>query len=234
MRSSRSPRPDRLLGCKEALFTLGDRPEDRWDAAKTWLEEAGYDSTLDYVRAMSIRVLEETGLLPHLNPGVMDWQEMARLKPVVAVDGDDAGDHVPGDLREPLRCPLRFPRQGSGGPAPGAGGRGPVVDPFHHRRSHRHRRNPGRPGRIAVRHPPHRPARTAASRKSSSRTSGPSRTPRWPGGRMPRWTSWSRPWRWQDSCWGRRFDCRRRRTSSTISSPGCCRPESTTGAGFPR
>ncbi len=72
----------RLLGCKEALFTLGDRPEDRWEAAKTWLAEAGYDSTLDYVRAMSIRVLEATGLLPHLNPGVMDWQEMARLKPV--------------------------------------------------------------------------------------------------------------------------------------------------------
>ena len=72
----------RLLGCKEALFTLGDRPEDRWPAARTWLEEAGYSSTLDYVRAMSIRVLEATGLLPHLNPGVMTWQEMARLKPV--------------------------------------------------------------------------------------------------------------------------------------------------------
>ncbi len=70
------------LGCKEALFTLGDAPEDRWDAAKTWLEEAGYDSTLDYVRAMSIRVLEETGLLPHLNPGVMSWQDLQRLKPV--------------------------------------------------------------------------------------------------------------------------------------------------------
>ncbi len=69
-------------GCKEALFTLGDRPELRWDVAGAWLDEAGYDSTLDYVRAMSIRVLEETGLLPHLNPGVMDWQEMARLKPV--------------------------------------------------------------------------------------------------------------------------------------------------------
>ncbi|WP_328330159.1 bifunctional FO biosynthesis protein CofGH [Kribbella sp. NBC_00382] len=70
------------LGCKEALFTLGDAPEDRWDAAKKWLEEAGYDSTLDYVRAMSIRVLEETGLLPHLNPGVMSWQNLQRLKPV--------------------------------------------------------------------------------------------------------------------------------------------------------
>ena len=70
------------LGCKEVLFTLGDRPEDRWDAAATWLEEAGYASTLDYVRAMAIRVLEETGLLPHLNPGVMSWHDLQRLKPV--------------------------------------------------------------------------------------------------------------------------------------------------------
>ncbi|MDX6231850.1 MAG: synthase [Nocardioidaceae bacterium] len=70
------------LGCKEALFTLGDRPEERWPEAKAWLEEAGYVSTLEYLRAMSIRVLEETGLLPHLNPGVMSWAEMSRLKPV--------------------------------------------------------------------------------------------------------------------------------------------------------
>jgi FO synthase len=70
------------LGCKEALFTLGDRPEERWPEARTWLEERGYDSTLAYVRAMSIRVLEETGLLPHLNPGVMSWSELSRLKPV--------------------------------------------------------------------------------------------------------------------------------------------------------
>lgn len=70
------------LGCKEALFTLGDRPEDRWPEAKQWLDERGYDSTLDYLRAMSIRVLEETGLLPHLNPGVMGWEEISRLKPV--------------------------------------------------------------------------------------------------------------------------------------------------------
>ena len=70
------------LGCKEALFTLGDRPEARWPEARQWLDERGYDSTLDYVRAMAIRVLEETGLLPHLNPGVMSWAEMSKLKPV--------------------------------------------------------------------------------------------------------------------------------------------------------
>ncbi|MFL6060298.1 MAG: bifunctional FO biosynthesis protein CofGH [Marmoricola sp.] len=70
------------MGCTEALFTLGDRPEDRWPEAREWLDEQGYDSTLAYCRAMAIRVLEETGLLPHLNPGVMSWEEMNRLKPV--------------------------------------------------------------------------------------------------------------------------------------------------------
>ncbi|PRZ33563.1 FO synthase subunit 1 /FO synthase subunit 2 [Antricoccus suffuscus] len=70
------------MGCKEALFTLGDRPEDRWEQARAWLDEAGYDDTLSYVRACAIAVLEETGLLPHLNPGVMTWSELQRLKPV--------------------------------------------------------------------------------------------------------------------------------------------------------
>lgn len=69
-------------GCRELLFTLGDRPEDRWPQAGQWLAEAGYDSTLDYVRSAAITVLEETGLLPHLNPGVMSWEEMRRLRPV--------------------------------------------------------------------------------------------------------------------------------------------------------
>ncbi|WP_107775147.1 7,8-didemethyl-8-hydroxy-5-deazariboflavin synthase CofG, partial [Nocardioides sediminis] len=70
------------LGCLEALLTLGDRPEDRWPEARAWLDEQGYDSTLSYVRAMAVRILEETGLLPHVNPGVMSWEEMTRLKPV--------------------------------------------------------------------------------------------------------------------------------------------------------
>ena len=69
-------------GCKEALFTLGDKPEDRWEQAREWLDARGYSTTLEYLRAAAIAVLEETGLLPHLNPGVMTWQELARLKPV--------------------------------------------------------------------------------------------------------------------------------------------------------
>jgi FO synthase len=75
-------REGQAYGCKEALFTLGDRPEERWPQARAWLDAHGYDSTLGYLRAMAVRVLEETGLLPHLNPGVLTWQELGRLKPV--------------------------------------------------------------------------------------------------------------------------------------------------------
>ena len=75
-------RKGQSLGCKEALFTLGDRPEERWPAARRWLDQAGYGSTLDYLRACAVRVLEETGLLPHLNAGVLSWEELQRLKPV--------------------------------------------------------------------------------------------------------------------------------------------------------
>jgi FO synthase len=75
-------RKGQAAGCKEALFTLGDKPELRYPAAREWLEARGYDSTLEYLRAVAVQVIEETGLLPHLNPGVMSWSEMATLKPV--------------------------------------------------------------------------------------------------------------------------------------------------------
>ncbi|WP_267885165.1 bifunctional FO biosynthesis protein CofGH [Streptomyces rimosus] len=70
------------LGCKEALITLGDKPEERWPEAREWLEAEGYDSTIAYVRSIAIRILEETGLLPHLNPGVLSWTDFQTLKPV--------------------------------------------------------------------------------------------------------------------------------------------------------
>ena len=69
-------------GCREALFTLGDRPEERYPAAREWLEARGYTSTIEYLRAMAILVIEETGLLPHLNPGLLSWEELASLKQV--------------------------------------------------------------------------------------------------------------------------------------------------------
>ena len=69
-------------GCTEALFTLGDQPERRYRAAREWLAEAGFASTIDYLIHAARRVHEETGLLPHVNPGVMTGEELARLREV--------------------------------------------------------------------------------------------------------------------------------------------------------
>ncbi|MGH7095852.1 MAG: 7,8-didemethyl-8-hydroxy-5-deazariboflavin synthase CofG, partial [Stellaceae bacterium] len=69
-------------GCKEALFTLGDKPEMRYVAAREGLDRLGYATTLDYLAAMAALVLKETGLLPHLNPGVMTRDDFSRLRPV--------------------------------------------------------------------------------------------------------------------------------------------------------
>ncbi len=77
----------RKAGCKEALFTLGDKPELRYRVAKEFLDRAGYASTLDYLRAMAKLVLSETGLLPHLNPGVMSRDEILSLRDVSASMG---------------------------------------------------------------------------------------------------------------------------------------------------
>jgi FO synthase len=69
------------LGCTEALFTLGERPEQRYPQAAEWLKARGYTSTLDYLTHVCRLVLEQTSLLPHANPGTMSRREMAALKP---------------------------------------------------------------------------------------------------------------------------------------------------------
>jgi len=74
-------------GCREALFTLGDKPELRYRAAREELTRLGHDSTLAYLEAMAALVLAETGLLPHLNPGVMSAAEIARLRAVSVSQG---------------------------------------------------------------------------------------------------------------------------------------------------
>lgn len=68
------------LGCKEALLTLGDRPEDRWPQARAWLDEHGYASTIEYVAAMARLITAETGLLAHANPGVMTPDDLHVLR----------------------------------------------------------------------------------------------------------------------------------------------------------
>ena len=69
-------------GCKEALFTLGERPELRYKFARDALNLMGYSSTLEYLEAVAEAVHRETGLLPHLNPGTMDRETIRRLRNV--------------------------------------------------------------------------------------------------------------------------------------------------------
>ena len=72
----------RKAGCKEALFSLGDKPELKYPAYRDWLAERGYSSTIAYLRDMCALVLAETGLLPHANPGVMTREDIAVLRDV--------------------------------------------------------------------------------------------------------------------------------------------------------
>jgi len=74
-------------GCKEALFTLGDKPELRYAAARRELARLGYDSTIAYLRAMAELVVQHTGLLPHLNPGLLSAADYQQLRPVAASMG---------------------------------------------------------------------------------------------------------------------------------------------------
>src|SRR5215210_5135407 len=74
-------------GCKEALFTLGDKPEKRYPEARRELEEMGFSSTIEYLVRVCRLVLEETGLLPHANPGVLSEEEIRALRKVSVSQG---------------------------------------------------------------------------------------------------------------------------------------------------
>ena len=74
-------------GVREALFTLGERPELRYPVAQEWLHQHGHETTVDYLVAMCELVLTETGLLPHANAGALDAEELGRLRAVSASQG---------------------------------------------------------------------------------------------------------------------------------------------------
>jgi FO synthase len=75
------------VGCHEALFTLGEAPEDRYPAARLWLDDHGYATTVDYLAAMARLVLDETGLLPHANAGALGSDDLIRLRQVSPSQG---------------------------------------------------------------------------------------------------------------------------------------------------
>ena len=80
-------RAGQAAGCHEALFTLGEQPEERYPVARDWLTANGYGSTVDYLAAMCRFVVEETGLLPHANAGALSGDELAALRAVSASQG---------------------------------------------------------------------------------------------------------------------------------------------------
>jgi FO synthase len=86
-------------GCHEALFTLGEAPEERYEVAAAWLRDNGYDSTVHYLHAMAHLVLDETGLLPHANAGALPDDELALLRTVSPSQG-----MMVETLRDDLAC----------------------------------------------------------------------------------------------------------------------------------
>jgi 7,8-didemethyl-8-hydroxy-5-deazariboflavin synthase CofH subunit/7,8-didemethyl-8-hydroxy-5-deazariboflavin synthase CofG subunit len=97
-------------GCHEALFTLGEAPEDRYPVARAWLEEHGHASTVEYLAAMAGLVLEETGLLPHANAGALESADLARLRAVAPSQGmmiESLRDDLPCHRGAPDKVPAR-------------------------------------------------------------------------------------------------------------------------------
>ena len=130
-------------GCTEALFTLGDKPELRYKVARAELAALGCETTLEYLGRVAKLVLEETGLLPHLNPGVMSRDDLVALRPVSASMGimlettaerlsARGGPHWASPDKEPVA------------PAGDDRARRRAADSLHERDPDRDRRDPGR------------------------------------------------------------------------------------------
>jgi FO synthase len=98
------------VGCHEALFTLGEAPEERYPAAQAWLDEHGYGSTVAYLAAMCRLVLDETGLLPHANAGALSRDDLATLRAVAPSQGmmiESIRDDLPCHRGAPDKVPAR-------------------------------------------------------------------------------------------------------------------------------
>ena len=138
-------------GCKEVLFSLGEKPELRYDAARTALAHLGYDRMTDYLADMCALVLRETTLLPHANAGTLADDELALLKPVSASMGMML-ETVSRRLTRPgmphHACPDKVPVQRLRTLDRAGGAQGPV----HHRAAYRDRGDVGGPDRGASRH----------------------------------------------------------------------------------
>ena len=130
-------------GCHEALFTLGDQPERRYRVAREALAAMGHATTIDYLVEVAARVHEATGLLPHVNPGIMSRSDLERLR-AVSVSAGLMLELSAGAALRARRAAPRLPGQAARGP-PGnhpACRRG--LGAVHQRHPDRHRRDPAR------------------------------------------------------------------------------------------
>ncbi|MGH8980107.1 MAG: 7,8-didemethyl-8-hydroxy-5-deazariboflavin synthase CofG, partial [Acidimicrobiales bacterium] len=103
-------RAGRAAGCHEALFTLGEQPEARYEVARRWLADRGFASTVEYLVAACRAVVEETGLLPHANAGAISEEELASLRPVTGSQGMMLESLDPG-LAAHRRAPDKTPER---------------------------------------------------------------------------------------------------------------------------
>lgn len=97
-------------GCHEALFTLGEAPEERYTEARTWLDERGYTSTVDYLVAACAAVLADSGLLPHANAGALSREDLLRLRSVSPSQGmmiESLNPNLPAHRGAPDKTPER-------------------------------------------------------------------------------------------------------------------------------
>jgi FO synthase len=102
------------LGCKEALLSLGDRPEARFPEHRDWLHRHGYRSTLDYVRAASEAIVRHTPLLPHANPGLIGERDLRALRDSNVSVGlmlETVADRLAGSGGPHERAPDKLPRR---------------------------------------------------------------------------------------------------------------------------
>ena len=151
-------------GCTEALFTLGDKPELRYRVAREELAELGFATTIEYLAHCAGRVLDETGMLPHLNPGVMSRAELELLRPVSASMGimlETVSDRLVAEGRAALGLAGQGARRAARDDPAGRRAR----DPVHERHPDRHRRDAGG----AARRPRSPCGRSATSTGTSAR-----------------------------------------------------------------
>ena len=216
-------------GCREALFTLGDKPELRYKVAREELRALGCETTLEYLERCARLVLEETGLLPHLNPGVMTRAELEALRPVSASMGimlettaerlgEKGGPHWASPDKVPARR-LETIRLA-----------GELCDPVHERDPHRDRRDARGADRRAARAEGAR--RGARTRAGGHRPELPGEARHADGGASGavRSTTTSGRSRSLASFSARPGTCRRRRISRSTTSHACSMRGSTTGA----